>query len=326
LTEQRASKAAGLAPGSAALALAERFMAKLFPLAHGQSVQASSGAWYENIQVLGEGGNAITYLTLATSGPHKGLLFATKVFRNLDKPERRESFLGEVGFLKGCSHPSVMRVFDEGVYRDSFPFVVAEYLPSTLSAVIRAGTASTVAKLSYVLQLLSALDYLAKLSEPVIHRDIKPQNIFIKGHSCVLGDFGLLKRVTPASEEDRTAFKQSVGVGMPFRYRTPDLVRYLEDGVAPGCKSDVYQLGLVVAELFTGKNPQRPRKDFRAPIKLDKLAKVPGARSSVITALIQRMLREDPAERDPAERLLDPWQGVFREAIKQAHALEGRVF
>ena len=295
-------------------------------LSIGQSVQASSKVWYRNIQWLGAGGNADTFLVVATSGQAKGVPFALKIFRRLAKPERRESFLAEVEFLKQCSHPSVMRVYDDGTFYDQLPFVVAEYLPNTLQQVIRSERTPTALKVSYTLQLLSALVYLAGLPAPVIHRDIKPQNIFIKGHSCVLGDFGLMKFVDVADNDDREVLKESLGVGMPARYRTPDLVRYLNGEALPTPKSDVFQLGLVTAELFTGHNPQRWAKDFTDPVELDPLGVVPGAMSAGIANLIKRMLLMDPSARDPAAKFIDPWQGIFLSAVERAHALDGRVF
>jgi serine/threonine protein kinase len=296
------------------------------PLGIGQSIQASSRVWYRNIQWLGAGGNAETFLVVATSGQTKGVPFALKIFRNLAKLERRESFLAEVKFLRECSHPSVMRVFDDGVFYDQFPFVVAEYLPNTLEQVMRSDRTPAAEKVSYTLQLLSALDYLATLAKPVIHRDIKPQNIFVKGHSCVLGDFGLMKFADAEDNEDQEVLKESLGAGMPARYRTPDLVRYLNGEAKPTPKSDVFQLGLVVAELFTGRNPQRPARRFTDPVELDAIGPIPGAMSAGIASLIKRMLTMDPDARDPAARFIDPWQGVFLSAIERAHALEGRVF
>ena len=295
-------------------------------LSIGQSIQASSGVWYRNIQWLGEGGNAQTFLVVATSGQTKGVPFALKIFRNLAKPERRGSFLDEVEFLRKCSHPSIMRVFDDGLFYDQYPFVVAEYLPHTLQQLLRSERTPTAVKVSYTLQLLSALDYLASLPKPVIHRDIKPQNIFIKGHSCVLGDFGLMKFADAEDKEDRQVLKESLGAGMPARYRTPDLVDYLNGKARPTTKSDVFQLGLVIAELFTGRNPQRPFKLFTDQVELDALGIVPGAMSAGIANLIKKMLIMDPGARDAATRFIDPWQGVFLSAIERAHALEGRVF
>jgi serine/threonine protein kinase len=220
-----------------------------------------------------------------------------------------------------------MRVFDDGVLPGGSPFIIAEYLPHTLDKAVGAGNLTTAEKACYILQLLSALSYLAALDPPVIHRDIKPQNIFVKGHSCVLGDFGLLKHETAESMNDQRTLKESLGVGMPFGYRTPDLVEYLKNGVHPTCKSDVYQLGLVAAELFTGKNPQRPAKRFNSRIALDPLRTIPGTEmADVISDLIGKMLVEDANRREPALRFLEAWQGVFLDAARSTHALEGRVF
>ncbi|MEX1039403.1 MAG: serine/threonine-protein kinase [Pirellulaceae bacterium] len=301
-------------------------MADSIYLAVGQSLQSEAQAWYRNLQLLGTGGNAVTFLAVATSGPHRGVLFAVKVFRKLSKPERRKSFLNEIKFLQGCDHPSIMRVFDTGVFYKEHPFFVAEYLPNTLDKVMRTGEASVVAKISFAIQLLSALVYLEKLKPSVVHRDIKPQNIFVKGRSCVLGDFGLLKHVDAATDEDQEVFKESLGVGMPFRYRTPDQVAYLNNEAPLTSKSDVYQLGLVLAELFTGRNPQKSSTDYTAPIELDPLGSIPGSLAGGIANVINRMLIPDVADRDSASKFLDPWEGIFQNAIKQAHALEGRAF
>jgi hypothetical protein len=81
-----------------------------FNLATFQSVRSDSGDWYKCIQRLGAGGNAVTFLVIATSGKYQGLPFALKVFRRISKPERRDSFLREIDFLQQCDPPSVMRV------------------------------------------------------------------------------------------------------------------------------------------------------------------------------------------------------------------------
>src|SRR5262249_37848427 len=150
----------------------------------------------------------------------------------------------------GCDHPAVMRVFDEGLYLGEHPFVVAEYLPDTLGHVLRTAP-PMMAKMAYAVQLLSALEYLSTPAITVVHRDIKPANVFIKGGSCVLGDFGLMKRLTVNRELDQEMLKTSVGPRMPRNYRTPDLVEYYKGGPVPTDKSDVYQLGLLFAELFS---------------------------------------------------------------------------
>lgn len=282
---------------------------------------------YSILQLLGLGGSAETYLVLATSGDYRGQLFAARVFRRVSRPEWRSDFLSEAAFLQSCSHPAIMRIFDQGLYGDERPFVIAEYLPRTLArALVESPTMPE--KLSYAVQLLSALQYLTKIG--VVHRDVKPENIFIKGGACVLGDFGLMKRVTAPSDAvaDREMVKQSVGPGMPRDYRVPDLVAYLAGGPPPTVASDVFQLGLVFARMFTGENPARPLapgEDFTTPVQLDPLKPIPGGMRTLIETALVPMLEFDREKRPTASFLLGQWQALFLEAASRAHALEGRV-
>ena len=78
-------------------------MSEKFTLDIGQRVLASSGESYTNIQILGSGGNAITFCVLCTSGPNHGALFALKVFRRISDADRRAKFHEEIAFLKACN-------------------------------------------------------------------------------------------------------------------------------------------------------------------------------------------------------------------------------
>jgi serine/threonine-protein kinase len=155
-----------------------------------QGIESSTNNWYKHIEILGSGANAITALVISTSDAHRGTLFALKIFKRLGQPKRRQRFQAETEFLQKCGHPSVMRVFDTGIYSYTwgehfdYPFIVAEYLPKTLAGIIQENAASLPEKVSYIMQLLSALDFLHSLQPSVIHRDIKPSNIFIAGQPC----------------------------------------------------------------------------------------------------------------------------------------------
>lgn len=222
-----------------------------------------------------------------------------------------------------------MRTFDEGTYRENHPFVVAEYLPLTLFKVIRAGNTSMVEKLSFMLQLSSALQYLATLGSPVIHRDIKPQNVFVKGGACVLGDFGLMKKLGEQDDESpEQIFKQSVGEGMPFFYRTPDQVAFARNEAKLTIASDMFQLGLVAAELFTGRNPEKraEHNDFLSPVELEPLRYISGSSGAIIADIIRGMLQMSPGDRPSPATLLTQWTGVFFSVASLQHAIEGRVF
>lgn len=301
----------------------------------GKGIKGSSGEWYRIQQLLGAGGNAVTYLVTCTSGRNKGVPFALKFFRRLSMPERRDAFIEEVAFLKSADHPAIMRTFDDGLFdfevngvRQTYPFLVAEYLPRTLFQVMRAGTSSITEKLAFATQLLSALVYLDAQDPPVVHRDIKPQNIFVKGRACVLGDFGLLKILDGHDEFDRDVFKESVGIGMPYYYRTPDLVAYAKQEAPLTTKTDIFQLGLVLAELFTGRNPcpRPPAADPLAPIELEKLGTIRSSASGLIVIPLFDMLVADPPSRPSAAEVIDRWTSAFDTVAAQSMDLGGTVF
>jgi serine/threonine protein kinase len=82
-------------------------------------------------------------------------------------------------------------------------------------------------------------------SRSIVHCDVKPDNIYVDGLKCVLADFGLSISI---DSESKTLELPSL-----HRYRSPDIVEFIRNGTPLSSKSDVFQLGLVLAELFTGK-------------------------------------------------------------------------
>src|SRR5260370_19418353 len=93
------------------------------------------------------------------------------------------------------------------------------------------------------LNCLSAIDCLHNTSPALIHRDIKPENILIGEMSAKLADFGLVKVLTDLQPEDGAdALDGTQWPGMPWRYRTPELVkRAIDHKTAITPKSDVFQ-------------------------------------------------------------------------------------
>lgn len=303
-------------------------------LEHRQKISGSSGV-YRVLQELGKGGNSAVYLVEAISGPFRGVLFALKIFLRIGDGVRVQRFNEEINFLQQCNHPSILRVFDQGVHYvqvegapHTLPFVVAEYLPKTLRSAMLGGL-TILEKAAFTLQLLAGLAYLASRDPIIIHRDIKPENIFVKGKSAVLGDFGLLKAGDGLDPSIEYHIQASSGIRFPRLYPTPDLIEYCkarENPLPLSTKSDVFQLGLVIAELFTSHIPLKQRSSPFSPVEMTELGNIGGAQGDAIQAIIKRMLELDTNKRPNAADLFDPWEGIFLKLVDMAQQLEGRVF
>jgi len=268
-------------------------------------------SFYQVLRFLGKGGNAQTYLVLCTKGENRGVLFAAKVFYRITKPERRAEFLAETKLLEQISHPCIMKIFDYGQKEDAFPFMIVQHLDRTLDHQLPSFKNDVLTKLTYCVQLCAALNFLA--SQQIVHRDVKPANIFLQGSSCVLGDFGLAKALVSPEADRMTPLKNSVGPGMPLAYRTPDLVAYANGSRPLGVESDVFQAGLVLTKLFTRKNPQRSvgRTEILTPVELDPIPHVQERLGPAITNLLHSMLNLDPSQRPSADDLLSSWEGLL---------------
>lgn len=243
----------------------------------GKSIQVDSGEYYKILQFLGSGANAFAYRCLCTSGYNRGIEFVIKIQYNLSTEIRRQRFLREAAFLRSCNHPAILSQYDFGTFvtaKGSFPFMVTNFMPETLKKKISGQPLSFKSKIKYSCQLLSAVAFLQ--SQNIIHRDIKPNNIFISNDNAVLGDFGLIKRL---EAEDRVAIDDDIELvnstvinnfsgytAMARYYRTPELVNYANRADNLHLQSDIFQLGLVLTELFTGKNPLKPSADLHSPI------------------------------------------------------------
>lgn len=289
---------------------------------------------YRVIELLGKGGNSSVFLVKAADGKHNGILFALKMLTRINDGDRVRRFQTESEFLETESHPALMKIVDRGIHtigsgekRREYPYIIADYLPKTLRDAMREGL-FIVEKVSFTLQLLSALAYLADRDKKIVHRDIKPENIFIRGRSCILGDFGLLKEGGDIEQSVEFINEHSTGVRFPKYYPSPDLVEYCKKDstgvITP--KSDIFQLGLVLAELYSGKLPLKPREKAFDPVFVNPVDSIPGSQGRIIQANIERMLILNPEERPSANELFDAWEGVFNSVVASAKELEGRVF
>lgn len=286
---------------------------------------------YERVHVLGFGGNCVVYLVLATSAKFKGCFFALKVFAQIEMEPRLARFKAECEILRDINHPAIMKVFDRGsieIHKDNvtreYPFMVSEYLPKTLSGVSFQNS-THVQRTFYSMHLLSALMLMNSENPQILHRDIKPPNIFVKGNSCILGDFGLMKLIG-SDDEDDFSISPDGERRMPAHFVTPDLLEEEKGGAPATTKSDIFQLGLVLSILFTGKNPQTEYKKDTGDLQMAEISSIMGKEDENIRDILSSMLKINPAERPSAEDCLGVFRGIFESLSDPLIRSEGRIF
>jgi predicted Ser/Thr protein kinase len=200
------------------------------------------GGRYRIIGLLGRGGMGEVYrATDLALGQSVALKFLPEeAARNQRLLER---FHGEVRIARQVSHPNVCRVYDIG-QAEGMPFISMEYVDGEdlASLLLRIGRLPADKALEAARKICAGLA--AAHDRGIIHRDLKPQNIMMnKRGDVVIMDFGL------AAIADQLSGAE-VRNGTPA-YMAPEQLR----GAEVTARSDIYALGLVLYELFTGKRP-----------------------------------------------------------------------
>jgi serine/threonine protein kinase len=153
-------------------------------------------------------------------------------------------FQREAQTVARLHHPNILNVFDFGE-EGGLPYMAMEYMPNgSLAAQKRGRTLSPADAVEILRPLAGALDYAH--GEGVIHRDVKPSNVFLDASwRPVLADFGISKL---PSEESLTA--TGTVTGTPA-YMSPEQIK---GGEVRGA-GDIYSLAAMAYELLTGRTP-----------------------------------------------------------------------
>lgn len=199
---------------------------------------------YRISSVIGEGGMAIVYSALDIITRKK---VAIKIIKEdvMDNPINLSRFEREAKAAASLSHPNIVRVINLGTYENR-PYMVNEYIDGqTLRQVLDIRQKFTPLEACDVMyQLTSAV--MAAHTKNVIHRDIKPQNVFMNADGTIkLGDFGIAKF------QNSKRLTRSEAIVGSVHYLAPEI----SQGEQASVLSDIYALGVTFFELITGRVP-----------------------------------------------------------------------
>jgi tRNA A-37 threonylcarbamoyl transferase component Bud32 len=231
--------------------------------------------------------------------------------------------LQEARAVAAIRHRGIVEIFNFGTLTDGRDYLVMEFLEgeSLEEVIIREGAMPPEMTLPVLDEILDALA--AAHNAGVVHRDLKPTNVFLVSppHGAAryvkLLDFGLAKQTLGALSGEGTQPQAVLGTPM---YMAPEQV--MSEPVSP--RTDLYALGLVAFEMLTGRTPFQALSSVE--VMAAHLSAIPPAPSSVtpdipaeLDALILELLQKKPDQRpESAGVVRDRVRTLIREIEKKA--------
>jgi eukaryotic-like serine/threonine-protein kinase len=164
---------------------------------------------------------------------------------------RLRRFEQEARAISQLSHPNVLAVYDVGIHAGSL-YIVSELLEGeSLRQRLQSGALPARVAIDYTRQI--AEGPAAAHDRHIVHRDIKPDNVFLTGDGRVkILDFGIAKLTRPSDEGGAADSPTETGAGMVIGtvgYMSPEQVR----GEAVDARSDLFSVGTILHEMLTGR-------------------------------------------------------------------------
>ncbi len=192
--------------------------------------------------------------------------------------------LESVRHFAQLDHPNLVSIEDMGEV-DGIPYLIMSYAgQETLRTRLSQGAMARDDAMRIFVQAARGVQALHEHS--LVHFDIKPANIFLKGDVARVGDFGLSKLVT----ESRNSL--SFGRGTPY-YMAPEMLHRRGDS-----KSDIYSLGVLLYECLCGRVPFTGESEWEVLKKHEQEAPAfPAQVSAADRRVVERCMAKDPAQR-----------------------------
>ena len=260
----------------------------------GSELQDALGSAYELQRELAGGGMSRVFL--ATERALNRDVVVKVLPPELAAGVNRERFRREIQVAAQLQHPHIVPLHTAGAQGDLLYFTMPFIQGESLQRALRDGTKFTTRQVLRILHdVVDALAYAHQRG--VIHRDIKPANVLRSGTHAVVTDFGVAKAIS-ASLPSVGMTTSGMAIGTPA-YMAPE---QLAGDVNADHRMDIYAVGLLAYELFTGGSPfaeSSPAATMAAQLTRDPpdISKLRPDVPPQVSQLIARCLAKDPARR-----------------------------
>lgn len=278
---------------------------------------------YKIVSLLGEGGMALVYKA-------NDLITSKDVALKIMRPETAidktnlSRFEREARAAASLNHQNIVRVNNLGTYK-GYPYMVNELITGqTLRQILDIrGKFSIIESLDIMEQLCRAIRYAHQ--HGVIHRDIKPQNIFLASDGTIkLADFGI------ATFQNANHVTRSEIVIGSVHYMAPEI----SQGHPASERSDIYSMGITFFELITGKVPFDSQSAVTVALmhikdKFPSIKKFNNKTPQCVEEIILKAVNKDPIDRyNSAEEMRSAINNILsnRELLTKKKTFFSKLF
>ena len=202
---------------------------------------------FKVLEEVGRGGMGVVYLAI---DPENGETVAIKRIRS-DRAHSQENvrrFIDETDTMAEFDHPNILQVIDRGT-DNGLPYFVMHYVDGTSLDAYARESGGVEWALSAAYKIALALDHIHE--KGWFHRDVKPSNILVDDTGePFLTDFGICRSIGHVTEGEEDEYETA---GTPL-YMAPEQVLA---AASADHRVDIYALGIIMYELFTGVRPYR---------------------------------------------------------------------
>ena len=199
---------------------------------------------YTNKELINKGAWANVYRAPDHSNRYASVIIKVRDNRKMNMKDMG-LFDRERGVLRQLDHPNIPKFLESGEDNGVAYFVMEDVGEQNLYQYMKKHCLDETKVIRLAESLADVLEYVHNSKPPVIHRDVNPANVVLRGDNPVLVDFGIVRDYIEGTQGGTTRGYGTAGY-VPFEV--------LEGRVAPS--SDIFSLGRLMVYMLTGKDPQ----------------------------------------------------------------------